>query len=82
MFGVCSLIQDKRSDSPESGCVSMKSDNSMEPPLKFRDSSNDTRLEMDKRSDFPEPSCVSMKSDMSMEPPLKFRDSSPDMMWV
>ncbi|XP_071250316.1 NLR family CARD domain-containing protein 3-like isoform X5 [Salvelinus alpinus] len=37
-FGQCrlSLVQQKRPDSPEPSCVSMKSDRSMEQPLKFR----------------------------------------------
>ncbi|XP_053495518.1 NLR family CARD domain-containing protein 3-like [Ictalurus furcatus] len=39
------MMEGKRSDSPESSCVSMKSDRSMEHPLKFRDgaSSPDVR---------------------------------------
>lgn len=36
-WGVFSLIQGKTSDSPEPSCVSMKSDWSMEQPVKFRD---------------------------------------------
>ncbi|CAM4550144.1 unnamed protein product [Leuciscus chuanchicus] len=56
-----SLTQQKRSDSPEPSCVSMKSDWSMDPP---------PRLNAQKKSsDSPEPSCVSMKSDWSMDPP-------------
>ncbi|XP_026803750.3 NACHT, LRR and PYD domains-containing protein 12 isoform X3 [Pangasianodon hypophthalmus] len=69
-----SLIQGKRSDSPESSCVSMRSDSSMDPPVKFRDCTADMRPVTSKRSDSPEPSCVSMKSDSSMNPPIKFRD--------
>ncbi|XP_076843009.1 NACHT, LRR and PYD domains-containing protein 3-like isoform X1 [Brachyhypopomus gauderio] len=51
----------------------MKSDASMEPPLRLGLEVNpnefsETKL---KRSDSPEPSCVSMKSDASMEPPLR-----------
>ncbi|MCI4374860.1 hypothetical protein PGIGA_G00011380 [Pangasianodon gigas] len=69
-----SLIQGKRSDSPESSCVSMRSDSSMDPPVKFRDCTSDMRPVMSERSDSPEPSCVSMRSDSSMDPPIKFRD--------
>ncbi|XP_053098051.1 NACHT, LRR and PYD domains-containing protein 3-like isoform X2 [Pangasianodon hypophthalmus] len=76
-------MEGKRSDSPEPSCVSMKSDQSMDAPVKFRDggSSTDLRTMEGKRSDSPEPSCVSMKSDQSMDPPVKFRDggSSTDL---
>ncbi|XP_036412614.1 NACHT, LRR and PYD domains-containing protein 12-like [Colossoma macropomum] len=49
----------KRAGSPEPSCVSVKSDQSMEEPLKLSRGEG-------------EPSCVSMKSDWSMEEPLKF----------
>ncbi|MCJ8736327.1 hypothetical protein PDJAM_G00258410 [Pangasius djambal] len=44
------MMEGKRSDSPEPSCVSMKSDESMDPPLKFRDrdSSTDVRLQKKK----------------------------------
>ncbi|XP_055753546.1 NLR family CARD domain-containing protein 3-like isoform X2 [Salvelinus fontinalis] len=69
-----SLVQQKRPDSPGPSCVSMKSDRSMEQPLKFRkgDCTTDPGVQQ-KRPDSPGPSCVSMKSDRSMEQPLKFR---------
>ncbi|KAB5587288.1 hypothetical protein PHYPO_G00011470 [Pangasianodon hypophthalmus] len=72
-----SLIQGERSDSPEPSCVSMKSDASMNPPIRFRDSDSmtDLRSLKRKRSDSPEPSCVSMKSDQSMDRPMHFRDT-------
>ncbi|XP_036453131.1 NACHT, LRR and PYD domains-containing protein 3-like [Colossoma macropomum] len=65
-----SVTQRERPDSPEPSCFSMKSDQSMDPPLKFRE-----------KDISPEPSCVSMKSDQSMDPPLKFRekDSSTEL---
>ncbi|XP_076842997.1 NACHT, LRR and PYD domains-containing protein 3-like isoform X4 [Brachyhypopomus gauderio] len=62
-----SVTNRKRPDSPEPSCVSMKSDESMEPPLRLRP------VTKRKRPDSPEPSCVSMKSDESMEPPLRLR---------
>ncbi|XP_062854120.1 NACHT, LRR and PYD domains-containing protein 12-like isoform X2 [Trichomycterus rosablanca] len=69
-----SVIQDQRSDFPESTCMSMKSDQSMTPPLKFRKIlSPHQGVIQDQRSDFPESTCMSMKSDQSMTPPLKFR---------
>ncbi|XP_064815928.1 NLR family CARD domain-containing protein 3-like [Oncorhynchus masou masou] len=52
----------------------MKSDSSMEQPMKFRngDCTTDPWVQQ-KRPDSPGPSCVSMKSDSSMEQPMKFR---------
>ncbi|XP_060760282.1 NACHT, LRR and PYD domains-containing protein 12-like isoform X5 [Neoarius graeffei] len=72
-------VQMKRSDSSESSCVSMKSDESMEPLLKFNNGNPSpvhSEVQM-KRSDSSEPSCVSMKSDESMDPPLKFNNGNP-----
>ncbi|KAA0721849.1 NLR family CARD domain-containing protein 3 CARD15-like protein [Triplophysa tibetana] len=54
-----------RSDSPETSCVSMKSDQSLDPPSNFR-----------KKSDLglrPELSCVSMKSHQSLDQPYNFK---------
>ncbi|XP_053096879.1 NLR family CARD domain-containing protein 3-like [Pangasianodon hypophthalmus] len=62
----------KRSESPEPSCVSMKSDQSIHEPLKFRE--GESSAELRKRSESPEPSCVSMKSDQSLHEPLKFRE--------
>uniref|UniRef100_A0A3Q3NBR1 NLR family CARD domain-containing protein 3-like n=1 Tax=Mastacembelus armatus TaxID=205130 RepID=A0A3Q3NBR1_9TELE len=73
-------IHQKRPHTPGSGpdpsCVSVMSDESIEPPLQFRQSA-DGRIQH-KRPDFPGPgsSCVSMMSDESMEPPLQFRQSA------
>ncbi|XP_037396992.1 NLR family CARD domain-containing protein 3-like isoform X2 [Pygocentrus nattereri] len=68
-----SLIQGKRSRSPERTCVSMKSDQSVEPPaLKLRKRKCSSELRM-KRPDSTEPSCVSMKSKESMDHPFHFR---------
>ncbi|KAL1276719.1 hypothetical protein QQF64_036342 [Cirrhinus molitorella] len=65
----------------ESSCVSMKSDQSMDPPIKLKsgDSQPDFRSVHQKRSEA-ESSCVSMKSDQSMDPPIKLKsgDSQPD----
>ncbi|XP_048015972.1 uncharacterized protein LOC125248296 [Megalobrama amblycephala] len=79
----CSSVQQKNSN-PESSCVSVKSDRSMDPPPKFK--SGDKRPDLSfktvqqKRSK-PESSCVSMKSDCSMDPPLNFKsgDTQPDL---
>ncbi|XP_073721796.1 protein NLRC3-like [Misgurnus anguillicaudatus] len=66
----------KRSDSSEISCVSMKSDQSINEPLKFQDRETSPGLRSDyqKRSDSSEISCVSMKSDQSINEPLKFQD--------
>ncbi|XP_053531854.1 NACHT, LRR and PYD domains-containing protein 12 [Ictalurus punctatus] len=69
-----SVIQGKRSDSPEPSCVSMKSDQSMETPTRFKDHSTFRSVIQGKRSASPEPSCVSMKSDWSMKRPKSFKE--------
>ncbi|KAF5906039.1 protein NLRC3-like isoform X1, partial [Clarias magur] len=73
-------LKNKRSDSPELSCVSMKSDESMDPPKNFKsgDSSSVHSKLNTKIWDSPEPSYVSMKSDKSMDPPKNFKsgDSS------
>ncbi|XP_053090548.1 NACHT, LRR and PYD domains-containing protein 7-like isoform X2 [Pangasianodon hypophthalmus] len=67
------LIQDKRSDSPEPSCVSMKSDRSKELPLKFREGDSSTELSLREVKKSDSPSCVSMKSDHSKEFPFNFK---------
>ncbi|KAK3542027.1 hypothetical protein QTP86_010850 [Hemibagrus guttatus] len=42
------MMEGKRSDSPEPSCVSMKSDQSMDRPINFRDSSTDVRSQKTK----------------------------------
>ncbi|XP_048857401.1 NACHT, LRR and PYD domains-containing protein 12-like [Brienomyrus brachyistius] len=65
----------KRADSPVPSCVSLKSDASMDEPIKFREGPfpTDQSVPME-RADSPVPSCVSMKSDASMDEPIKFRE--------
>ncbi|XP_051992368.1 NACHT, LRR and PYD domains-containing protein 3-like [Xyrauchen texanus] len=58
-------------ESPESSCVSMKSDRSMDPPLNFSSGAPCADVSVI-HGESPEPSCVSMKSDWSMDQPLKF----------
>ncbi|XP_036414765.1 NACHT, LRR and PYD domains-containing protein 12-like [Colossoma macropomum] len=72
----------KRAASPEPSCVSMKSDWSMEEPLKFSRGEGEPSC-VSRRSGWSmeeplklsreggEPSCVSMRSDWSVEEPLK-----------
>uniref|UniRef100_UPI003AAF21B5 protein NLRC3-like n=1 Tax=Centroberyx gerrardi TaxID=166262 RepID=UPI003AAF21B5 len=69
-----SPVQQERPDSPEPSCVSMKSDWSMELPLKFKDKYPSENKIQQERPDSPEPSCVSMKSDRSMDQPIDFKD--------
>ncbi|XP_050963807.1 NACHT, LRR and PYD domains-containing protein 3 isoform X2 [Labeo rohita] len=68
----CRSVHQMRSY-PESSCVSMKSDWSMDRPVKFNsgDSRPVLRSVHQKRSEA-ESSCVSMKSDASMDRPVKF----------
>ncbi|CAM4640208.1 unnamed protein product [Leuciscus chuanchicus] len=69
-----SQFEGERSISPESSCVSMKSDASMTEPIKFEGKHTSTDLSQNHRekSISPESSCVSMKSDASMTEPMKF----------
>ncbi|XP_026088262.1 NLR family CARD domain-containing protein 3-like isoform X2 [Carassius auratus] len=60
----------ERSNSPESSCVSMKSDRSMKLPVNVEGGHTSTDLR--ERSNSPESSCVSMKSDRSMKLPVNF----------
>ncbi|XP_056451188.1 NACHT, LRR and PYD domains-containing protein 3-like isoform X2 [Gadus chalcogrammus] len=72
------IVQQNRADSPGPSCVSMKSDQSMDPPAKFKDGNQsiEKRQVQQEGADSPGPSCVSMKSDHSMDPPAKFKDGN------
>ncbi|KAL7863867.1 hypothetical protein AOLI_G00152870 [Acnodon oligacanthus] len=76
---VPTVASQRRSDSPEPSCVSMKSERSMDFPLDFRKderSPAESLIESatsPERSNSPEPSCVSIKSDRSMDFPLDFK---------
>ncbi|XP_062873154.1 NACHT, LRR and PYD domains-containing protein 12-like isoform X2 [Trichomycterus rosablanca] len=69
----------KRSHSPVPSCVSMKSDDSMRPPITFKDGdpSSVHSSTKENRSHSPVPSCVSIKSDDSMRPPITFKVGDP-----
>ncbi|XP_073699253.1 NLR family CARD domain-containing protein 3-like [Garra rufa] len=64
------MLHKERSTPSESSCVSMKSDQSMGKPIKFKGRQTST-----------DQSCVSMKSDQSMGKPIKFkgRQTSADL---
>ncbi|XP_048038192.1 NACHT, LRR and PYD domains-containing protein 12-like isoform X3 [Megalobrama amblycephala] len=64
----------KRSSSPDPSCVSLKSNQSMEYPVRFSDGPVTSDPRKRKRSSSPDPSCVSLKSDGSMAPPPVFSD--------
>ncbi|XP_048866524.1 uncharacterized protein LOC125739963 [Brienomyrus brachyistius] len=86
-------VQMERAGSPVPSCVSMKSDESMERPISFREGPfpSDQSVLME-RAGSPVPSCVSMKSDESMERPISFREgpfpsdkrgpSSSHLVWI
>ncbi|KAK0139408.1 NLR family CARD domain-containing protein 3 [Merluccius polli] len=79
--------QQERADSPGPSCVSMKSDWSMEHPVRFNQSieqrnehlilkKNISRREQQERADSPGPSCVSMNRDRFMEIRNMFENTS------
>ncbi|XP_062279213.1 uncharacterized protein LOC133984014 [Scomber scombrus] len=70
-------MQQQKTDSPEPSCVSMKSDWSMDRPIKFKGGQPAGGRMQQQRTDSPEHSCVSMKSDRSMDPPIVFKDGQP-----
>ncbi|XP_073701269.1 NACHT, LRR and PYD domains-containing protein 3-like [Garra rufa] len=69
----CSSFHQKRSE-PESSCLSMRSDTSMDQIIHFKSRDTKTKLSsvQQKRSE-PEPSCVSMRSDASMDQIIHFK---------
>ncbi|CAL8386104.1 unnamed protein product [Boreogadus saida] len=73
----------ERADSPGPSCVSMKSDQSMRQPVKFKDGNQsiEKRRVQKQRADSPGPSCVSLKSFLSsiysMHLPPDFKDGRP-----
>ncbi|KAL7883859.1 hypothetical protein SRHO_G00015170 [Serrasalmus rhombeus] len=73
------LVQRERSDSSAPSCVSLKSDESKDCPLWFKDGDplSGPSLVQPERSDSSAPSCVSLKSDESKDCPLWFKDGDP-----
>ncbi|XP_067260590.1 NLR family CARD domain-containing protein 3-like isoform X2 [Chanodichthys erythropterus] len=70
----------QRSSSPEVSCVSLKSNQSMDPPVKFSEGAVTSDPSISSRgsqtSSSPEASCVSLKSNQSMDPPVKFSEGA------
>ncbi|XP_044201045.1 NACHT, LRR and PYD domains-containing protein 12-like isoform X1 [Thunnus albacares] len=62
--------QEERPPSPVPSCVSMKSNQSIEPPLGLKGHHSETDPEQLQKPVSPVSSCVSMKSNQSIEPPL------------
>ncbi|CAM4550171.1 unnamed protein product [Leuciscus chuanchicus] len=73
----CSSVQQKRSDSPEPSCVSMKSDWSMDHPphLKGEETQPNLRQNLQSRPNVTEPVCKKMKYDKFMNQPQDFNES-------
>ncbi|XP_050960238.1 protein NLRC3-like isoform X1 [Labeo rohita] len=68
----CRSVHQMRSN-PESSCVSVRSDMSVDPPMRFNSGDSRTGLRSVRRMrSYPESSCVSMKSDWSMDRPITF----------
>uniref|UniRef100_A0AAQ4Q2W3 B30.2/SPRY domain-containing protein n=1 Tax=Gasterosteus aculeatus aculeatus TaxID=481459 RepID=A0AAQ4Q2W3_GASAC len=60
---------------PGPSCVSMKSNQSMDPPIYFKDVGPPVDASShQQRGKSPEPRCLSMKSDQSMGRPINFKD--------
>ncbi|XP_053544257.1 NACHT, LRR and PYD domains-containing protein 12 [Ictalurus punctatus] len=75
-------LQGKRSESPAPSCISMKSDGSMDPPLRFKDGDSSllhSKLQGE-RSESPAPSRISMRSDWSMNIPVQFKDEDSSLL--
>ncbi|ROL50591.1 NLR family CARD domain-containing protein 3, partial [Anabarilius grahami] len=71
-----SSVQQKSSN-PESSCVSMKSNWSMDRPIKFKSENTQPHLSsVQQKSSNPESSCGSMNSNWSMDRPIKFKSEN------
>nr|WPK86727.1 NLRC3-like protein 120 [Sebastes schlegelii] len=70
----CVEEEEDRAESLVSGCLSMKSDQSIGCPLLFSNEPrpSDTKVQYRQRAESPVPSCLSMKSDRSKGNPLDF----------
>ncbi|XP_060780499.1 NACHT, LRR and PYD domains-containing protein 3-like [Neoarius graeffei] len=67
---------EKRPNSPEVSCVSLKSGQSMSLLIDFKGGPSSQESEMKERPVSPGPSCVSFQSDDSMTQPLRFTDGA------
>ncbi|XP_060780482.1 NACHT, LRR and PYD domains-containing protein 12-like [Neoarius graeffei] len=67
---------EKRPNSPEVSCVSLKSGRSITPPINFKGGTSSQESETKERPVSPGPSCVSFQSDRSMRHPLEFTDGA------
>uniref|UniRef100_A0AAQ4QA31 B30.2/SPRY domain-containing protein n=2 Tax=Gasterosteus aculeatus TaxID=69293 RepID=A0AAQ4QA31_GASAC len=67
-------IHQRPGPEPAPSCVSMKSNRSMNPPMKFKDSPSVDARSHQQRGRSPEPRCLSMKSDRSNDRSINFKD--------
>ncbi|XP_068437417.1 protein NLRC3-like isoform X2 [Clinocottus analis] len=68
--------EEDRAESLVSGCLSMKSDQSKDHPILFRNEAgpSDTKVQSRQRAESPGSICLSMKSDQSKDHPILFRN--------
>nr|WPK86672.1 NLRC3-like protein 111 [Sebastes schlegelii] len=66
--------EEDRAESLVSGCLTMKSDRSLDHPLNFSNEPgpSESKVQSRRRAESPVPSCLSMKSDRSMGKPPEF----------
>ncbi|XP_073674154.1 NACHT, LRR and PYD domains-containing protein 3-like [Garra rufa] len=70
-----SSVYHRRTESAEPSYVSMKSNQSMDSPLRFNDGNKSSSV-YHKRTESAEPNYASMNSNQSMDPPLRFNDGN------
>ncbi|KAK2920630.1 hypothetical protein Q8A73_000115 [Channa argus] len=70
-------MKKQRPDSAEPSWVSMKSEQSIDQIVHFKDEQAADQRMKKQRPDSAEPSCISMKSDRSMIEPFNFKDEQP-----
>ncbi|KAF5889129.1 protein NLRC3-like isoform X1, partial [Clarias magur] len=72
-------LQGERSEPAGPSCITMNSDHSMDPPIKFTaEDPSPLHSELQgERSEPAGPSCITMNSDHSMDPPIKFTAEDP-----
>nr|WPK86675.1 NLRC3-like protein 29 [Sebastes schlegelii] len=74
----CEEEEEDRAESLVSGCLTMKSDRSLDHPLNFSNEPgpSESKVQSRRRAESPVPSCLSMKSDWSMLRPPDFSNEA------
>uniref|UniRef100_A0AAQ4S8D6 B30.2/SPRY domain-containing protein n=1 Tax=Gasterosteus aculeatus aculeatus TaxID=481459 RepID=A0AAQ4S8D6_GASAC len=67
---------------PAPSCVSIQSNRSMDPPMKFKDGPSVDARSHQQRGKSPEPRCLSMKSDQSQSRWINFKDDQSQDRWI